>query len=86
MSKLDELEPVEVWWMDAHGGAFPTKEWGEIGEKHLHGETIRTVGLLYSQTKDGLLLLLSMSNRGNVDAYIFIPRGCITEITYLEDK
>ena len=80
------LEPIEVWWVDAHGGAFPTAEWGEISQKHATGEVIRTVGLLYSLTDDGVLVLLSMSNRGNVDAYIFIPHGCITELNYLDQE
>ena len=82
----DKLQAVEILWLDAHGGSFPSAEWGKIGKKHLSGEEIRTVGLLYAHTKEGVLLLLSMSDRGNVDAYIFIPAGCITEINYLEEE
>ena len=84
-AKPDLLEAVEVWWVDAHGGAFPSTEWGKVGKAHQHGEAIRTVGLLYSTTDEGVLILLSMSTRGSVDAYIFIPHGCITELNYLEE-
>jgi len=82
----DDLEAVEVWWLDAHGGTFPTGEWGKLGAKHLSAEVIRTVGLLVNQDKNGIMLCLSYTDQGETDSYIFIPAGCVTEINYLSER
>jgi hypothetical protein len=83
---LEELEAVEVWWVDAHGGAFSTTDWTKLEERHTKPEVIRTVGLLVHISEDGVLVALSYTTRKSSDAYIFIPNGCITELSYLEER
>ena len=81
---LELLEMVEIWWVDAHGGAFPALEWEKLSNRHRTPEVIRTVGLLVHQDANGVLVCLSYTTRKSSDAYIYIPDGCITEFNYLE--
>lgn len=78
----NEYAAVEILWNDAHGGALD--DWGEIEKGvHHHPTGVRTVGLLAFRDNVGATVLLSLSDVGESDAYLFIPAGMIQTVREL---
>lgn len=79
-----DLPAVEVIWIDAHGGGV---SWGKKPKQMSHEpDQVRTVGLLHQSDDVGTTVVLSMTQRGHTDAYIFIPAECVRKITYLQRR
>jgi hypothetical protein len=77
-----EMVAVEVLWNDAHGGAL--EDWSEIRKGlHHHPTGVRTVGLLAIRDNAGVTVVLSVTDEGHSDAYLFIPAAGIENIREL---
>lgn len=69
---LEELPIVQITWVDAHGGGV---DWGKgIGKISDQPDRVETVGFLAKETPHSVMVCLSRTQRGHVDAYILIPR------------
>ena len=82
MTRLRKWTPVEVQWSDAHGG---DSGWERLGSQHGEPATIRTVGMLASDNRKGIVVCLSLDlGSRDIGAYVFIPRANVLSMTALE--
>ena len=70
---------VEVQWVDSTAKS----NWSERGEWALQRSEIKSVGYLFKDLSDRVVLVQSMSGLDLIDHQLSIPRGCIKSMYYL---
>lgn len=75
----DELVPVEVVWHDA----VASESWTPISEIPRRPAKVRSVGLLYKQSKRAIVLLTSVTHDDHC-SFITIPARWVDRVIRLE--
>ena len=72
---------VEVEWVDSTARS----SWADREEWTLQRSEIRSVGYLFKDLSDRVVILQSVSGLDLIDHQLSIPRGCIKSMVYLWD-
>jgi hypothetical protein len=82
LPKMDQWELVQFEWVDSAG---PESGWHKPGKKEMEIHGCVTVGQLYAQSSDRVVVVLSRdSTSKNVDGIITIPTVAITAYARLK--
>jgi hypothetical protein len=84
LPKMTQWELVELHWADSVGGSGG---WHKPKKKEVEIDGCITVGMVYSQSVDRIVVVLSRdTGNGHVDGLITIPTVAITGYTRLGPK
>ena len=79
--KLEQWALVEIEWLDSAG---TSSGWHKPTKKEMEIDGCVTVGMLYAQSRDRLVVVLSRDTQNNnIDGIVTIPTVAITGITTL---
>jgi hypothetical protein len=82
LPKMEQWELIEVEWVDSAG---TENGWHKPGKKEMEIHGCVTVGQLYAQSVDRIVIVLSRdSTSKNIDGIITIPTVAVTALRKLK--
>jgi hypothetical protein len=82
LPKMEQWELIEVEWVDSAG---TENGWHKPGKKEMEIHGCVTVGQLYAQSTDRIVIVLSRdSTSQNIDGIITIPTVAVTALRKLK--